>query len=218
MNITFEKFITFDWFWGTHKKIMVAALKFFPHLQKYEALFNEFVVRPDFTEKGFLRNWHFYLPEKGTSFLDFSGQGNAYARYNLHIRKMLFAIKQRNTYQAIKHAGKALHFLQDMTQPHHTQGGFVFNKVFNLFTHRGFESFVRENEDRFLQGLAPDPFMPADFDELFKINVEFSSNITMPMKKNKKSDWERIAHAGIQQAARSTHAFLSILDNMLPSH
>lgn len=217
MDIRFDKIINFDWFWGTHKKITKAALEFFPRLEKYEALFKEFVVRPDFTEKGFLRNWHFYLPEKGKSYLDFSGKGNAYARYKLHVKKMLFAIAKGHTYQAIKCAGKALHYLQDMTQPHHTQGGFIATKFLNLFTHRGFESFVKKHEDRFLEGLAPDPFMPKDFDELFQLNVEFSTNITTPVKKNKDSEWERIAHAGLQQAARSTHAFLEMFDKLLPA-
>lgn len=218
MDINFETIINFDWFWGTHKKITKAALAFFPRLQRYEELLKEFVVRPDFTEKGFLRNWHFYLPDKNKSYLDFSGKDNAYTRYRLHVAKMLFAIRKRNIYQAVKHTGKALHFLQDMTQPHHTQGGFIFNKAFNLRTHRQFENFVSQNEDRLLQGLAPDHFMPKDFDKLFKLNVEFSTNITTPIKKNKDTDWERIAHAGLQQAARSTHAFLEMFDKLLPAN
>lgn len=210
---------SFGWFYGTHKRVTMLALKDFPRLQKYEEIFKEFVIRPDFNETGPFSSWHFYCPKtKKGSFLDITGTWNAYARYKLHVERMLLAVENRNTYRIVKHAGKALHFLQDMTQPHHTQEGAFHNKFWHSQTHFRFEQFVKENQDGFLKGIQFDSPTPNDFEDLFIKNVEFSSQLCIPVKGNQNIDWEWVGKAGVVQAAKSTRIFLATLDKLLPSH
>lgn len=206
----------FGWFDKTHRFAIGKVIKELPDLQKYEEILKEFVVRPDYNELGYWGNWHFYYPKTEGSFLDINRQNNAFVRYRLHVEKMLEAISEEDRmYKVMKHAGKALHFLQDMTQPHHTQEGFFFNKVLNVNTHLGFEKLVNEMRKPFLKGHIIAPPISQSFEDIFMGNVNFSSKIGIPTDANRTNDWEHTGKEGLKQAVDSTWAFLSKVNDML---
>ena len=106
---------SFGWKDVTHKKITETALSDKTELKPYEADLAKFAQQPDFDEIGFYSNLHFYYPlAQQKSFFDPSGKDNAYGRYAFHVDKMKEAIDKKNTLLACEHAGRALHFLQDV--------------------------------------------------------------------------------------------------------
>jgi hypothetical protein len=215
MKINKSDNINFGWSDKTHKYVLSRVIQEFPKLQKYEEILKEFVVRPDYNELGFIGNYHFYSPNTRRSFLDYNGKNNAYVRYSLHVKKMIEAvsIKERD-FKIMKHAGKALHFLQDMTQPHHTQEGFFFNKVLEVKTHIDFETFAEKKLNEFLEGSFCSLKGGKSFEDIFLDNVSFSSKIATPTKTNK-TEWARIGKAGVLHAYTSTKEFLAKLNDML---
>lgn len=205
----------FGWSDKTHRYILSKVIQEFPKLKKYEEILKEFVVRPDYNELGFVGNYHFYSPNTGRSFLDYNGRNNAYSRYLLHVKKMFEAIsiKERD-FKIMKHAGKALHFLQDMTQPHHSQQGFFFNKVIEVRTHINFETFAEKKLDEFLKDLSQYTVEGKSVENIFAGNLTFASKTGIPTKANKE-EWERIARESIIQAVNSTREFLTNLNSRL---
>lgn len=208
---------SFGWFYGTHKFVTRLALRPYSWLRMHQTMFDEFVVRPDLrlNERGLFGNRHFYCLKTKGSFLDFNGKGNAHARYKFHVEQMLLAIENEDAFRIIKNAAKALHFLQDVTQPHHTQEGFFFNKVRHVGIHRRFEQFVKENQKSFLPEHIEYVNNPREFEDIFMDNVKFSSKVGIPVESNIETDWERIGKVSLEQAVKSTREFLSKVDELI---
>lgn len=215
---------SFGWFYGTHHDAVAIPLKLYPELNQHKAIFRNFVVKPDIDELGPFLNYHFYSLKTGKGFCDFSGDQNALGRYKRHVQIMFDTIHSQKpeVFEIIKHAAKAIHFLQDMTQPHHTLAYkfFLLNlykKFAGLNVHMEFEKFIRESQDGFFKDLVIKPLTtkPREFDEIFMDNVKFSSTLGLPVAENKESDWIRIGKAGVFQAIDSTSEFLAKLTEIL---
>jgi len=215
MEVKIQSQQSFGWFIGTHKRVTRFALRDFPDLKPYQDNLEIFAQKPDFDENGTLNNWHFYTPfQQKNSFLDFNNKGNAFARYQEHVEKMLACIQGKNTDLGIEHAGRALHFLQDMTQIHHTQKGLLFNKVFNLKLHVDFEHFVKKNQEDCFGSYVEKPFTNASFDDIFMENVRLSMNSTFPIRKTRFA-WEYVGRDAINQTIHSTKEFLTKLSRLM---
>lgn len=213
MKTTIDNSTNFGWFYGTHKRITRRALKNIPSLQQFSEKLAEFSKKPDLDEQGIFNNWHFYSPVMRTKYCDFNGAESAYTRYREHVKKMLVAIKANQTDLYIEHAGRALHFLQDMTQPQHTQKGFVFNKLIQLHKHLKFEESAR-NQDKWFDIYKEIPFRNMTFSTIFKQNVDLSTKNDLP-KGEDITKWDGIIEKGINQAIFSTSEFLEKLSKLV---
>ena len=213
MDINIKDKTNFGWFYGTHKRITRMALKDLPNLRKYQDVIEEFVQRPDFDEQGIFNNWHFFSPIQQKSFFDFKCKGNAVAKYEEHVKKIL-ENANKNINLCIEHTGRALHFLQDMTQPHHTQKSFFFNKIFNLKTHLSFEKFVKKTQNEYFESYITEPFKNLSFKNLIMENIKSSSEYRFPTTKNRYI-WDQFGRKGIHQAIFSTKEFLTKIDKLI---
>lgn len=208
----------FGWRWPTHEKVTSIYVDRFPKLSKYKKQLTEFVVKPDFDERGFKGNNHFYYPPQlfrpRESFLDFFGMNNAAARYEHHIFYFDKFVNRDND-KAMEHAGRALHFLQDVTQPHHIERGTVFKKWKDLSMHREFEElsysdiFVNNSKSVKLD------VTPNDFQDLFEDAVAVTETIKPANLKNR-DKWHEIAQDGITNMKAVTVEFLkNVSDSLL---
>lgn len=217
---------SFGWRFKTHEKITEIILEDFPKLDKYKSTITKFVTRPDFDERGFKGNNHFYYPAKTLrprqSFLDFLGQNNAASRYSLHMYEFNRLLGKDDN-KAMEHAGRALHFLQDVTQPQHTERGTVLKKWIDLKVHKEFENYTLNNQDKFitnaLEGNAERGGWYKDYgyedrDNLFNFQVAFSTAISPANKQNRLS-WDYIAQFGITNAVEATKGFLNIISSCI---
>ncbi len=217
---------SFGWRFKTHEKITGIILEDFPKLEKYKNTITKFVTRPDFDERGFKGNNHFYYPPRGfrhrESFFDFFACNNAAARYTIHMYEFDRFVNRDNQ-KAMEHAGRALHFLQDVTQPQHTERGTILKKWKDLKIHKEFENYTLDNQDKFiskaLEGNAERGGWYKDYDyndkdKLFNFQVAFSTAIP-PANKENKLFWDYIAQYGITNAVEATKGFLNIVSSRL---
>lgn len=208
----------FGWRDATHKEIVETVLKDYPNLQQYGPILEEFVQKPDFDEKGFKSNNHFYFPPKSfsvfKSFLDISGKSNAYAYYLKHVSIMQDCIEKGDIPTALEHAGRAMHFLQDVSQPHHSHRGNIIKKANERAVHSEFETFAKENQEQFLNSLTCKNQHYDNFSDLFIKTANYSSNSKSASKENK-DEWEQIAQNGINNAFSATKEFINKLNSLL---
>lgn len=206
--------INFGWNYRTHKRVTGFALEDFPKLKPFKKNLEEFVQKPDFDEKGLLNNWHFCFKKKMKTFLYSRLKDNAYTKYMEHVTNMIMAADEKNIDSCIEHAGRAMHFLQDVAQPHHTHKNSACNKIFQYKDHVNFENFARENQQKYFDDFAEKPTIDISFKDIFLKNLNFSTEIKLPTKINK-TEWDSIGKNSINQAILSTKEFLAKLESLI---
>lgn len=203
--------------------------KYTPASTPTEKFINEIsdsTMLPDLLKKetGFVTNSHFYfLPEgslKTESFGKDVKTNNALVSYLNHLTKAEASI---NTGMFAQESGMALHYLQDMTVPMHTQRAniplfkhFPFpGKIVDFFLHKNFESGkklgILSKQEKLAQNYKPDfdklrESLPDEFSskDLFMSNVEFSSQPQLQVKRSNKKDWQKIQQEIFNRAVDST--------------
>lgn len=214
VNDSVNNNVNFGWTCKTHRKITEFALEDFPKLLPAKKMFQDFVQRPDFDELGTLGNWHFYSKSTKSSFVDFNKKSNALARYNEHVKELKEAAKDKNSPLFFEHAARALHFLQDMTQPHHTNKGLLFNKIFELRTHLRFEKFVQTRQYDYFEEYVRTTPQNSTFEQIFSNNVHSSLKNAVPFNKNS-NIWNDIGQNRFNRAVDSTREFMTQLSELI---
>lgn len=212
----------FGWNIKTHKKITKYAiqnsdLKLKSH---HEHILIEASKQPDIDETQLHSSSHFcfaipkdFKPKRFLSFIDFSGKNNALAKFIKHIDKAQKAMSKDKTHKSLDELGRALHFLQDICVPLHSEKGSFIKKFIDSKMHLEYEiGFVNANTDKFLR-----PQVIVDFDKkedfktfalnLFKENFDFSSKFKIS-NKNKES-WSEIAQVTMDKAVSSTQKLIT---------
>lgn len=207
---------TFGWKDVTHKKITETALKERTELKPYESDLAKFAQQPDFDETGFYSNLHFYYPfAQQKSFYDPSGKDNAYGRYTYHADKMKKAINDKDPTAACEHAGRALHFLQDVSEQHHSHAGSMSEKATEQKVHIEFENFVQNNQEKMFPLLKPqNPQKYDDFDDLFIKTANYSATSDFATEENK-NKWDDIAKDGLSNSLVTTKMFLDKFNSLI---
>lgn len=215
--------INFGFNYSTHRKIAQKLIEEeYPKLQKYAPTIKYAVVNPDFDELGFHSNSHFYYPEKKLlrfreSFFDFDGLHNARAKYNEHIDKFFAASKYCRFSEMAEEAGRAKHFLDDMSVGLHVQRGNIFQKWRDREMHKRFEDYIYDNEDVFIANSKKSPvkFITDDFDDIFVSVVDYSKNSEFPNNHNQQR-WQVIAQNSVNAAMDASRVFLNKVSEFLP--
>ena len=215
--------INFGFNFCTHRKITQYLIEEeFPKLQKYAPIIKQAVQNPDFAELGFHSNSHFYFPVESIfrpreSFLDFDGLHNARAKYNEHINKFFAASKYYRYNEMVEEAGRAKHFLDDMSVGLHVQRGNIFQKWRDQKLHKHFEDYIYENENTFIMNAKKSPvkFNTGDFDDVFMSVVNYSKNSEFPNNYNEHR-WQNIAQNTVNVAMDASRVFLNKVSEFLP--
>lgn len=112
-------------------------------------------VLPDDDEKDGNFVWHFYGPD-GTNYL--GGSVTAYTKCIDHYNRAVSLYNAGSKSAAMEELGRALHYLQDVNEPHH-----AMNKVAVLTNHIGFEKEAEENRTSYaLTGLTSSIYSDAN--------------------------------------------------------
>lgn len=208
MDIRAKDKTNFGWLPATHKRIINCTVKNFPDLELPQKRLEKFVQKPDFDETNVL--WIFGHRHDYCKNLP----NNAFDYYKKHVSLMISAIKSENKQLIWEHAGRALHFLQDMAQPLHTQKSPSFCGVIKFIEHLKFERFVRKKQAIFIENHSTITPKIRSFEELFLNTVRVSSQSEPPVAANK-DKWINIGRAGINEAIDSTTEFLTKVKKMI---
>lgn len=214
MEVSFNNKTSFGWFYGTHKRVTRLVLRDFPRLAQFRETLEECAQKPDFDELGTFSKSHFYSPSKKKGFLDHRGKDNAFVHYRDHVSKMLAAAEVKSTDLCIEHAGRAIHFLQDIAQPQHTQKVSVLSKLFGLKAHLRFEEFAKRKQAGCFVKYQYKSSTQGDFEEIFLSTAISSSKNLYPIQKNRYA-WERIGRNAINDAIHATRGFVEKLNAII---
>lgn len=129
---------------------------------------------------------HFYYPNnKIKSYLDYTGTHNAKHLYKTHIKKALKAFRVGNTTIGTDEAGRALHYLQDMTQANHIDSGSIITKAKEAAVHHHkFEINAYDKQNNFYENYTPIEINENSFNDLFNKTVSLSQRNQIPRKNN----------------------------------
>jgi hypothetical protein len=217
----------FGWGIKTHKKITKLALE--NSNLKLKEHHKKMLIRaskqPDIEEISFFGSDHFCFaipkdmkPVRFLSFLDFSGNHNALAKFIKHLEKSQKALLSDKKHKALEEIGRAIHFLQDMCVPLHTEKGAFMPKLRDSRMHVDYEeNFVGTRLGKLI---SPQKVSETDNSQdfktfalsLFKENFDFSSKYKIS-KKNKNA-WEPIAQETMNQAVGSTQKLLNAFSDL----
>lgn len=208
MEIMAKDKTNFGWLPATHKKIISCTAKNFSNLELPQKRLEKFVQKPDFDETNIL--WFFGHKHNYCKNLP----NNAFDYYKKHVNLMVSAIKAENKPLFWEHAGRALHFLQDVAQPLHTQKPPSFCGVIKFVEHLKFERFVRKKQEVFIRNYSIKTHKIRNFEELFLNTVKISSQSEPPITANK-DKWMNIGQAGFNKAIDSTTEFLTKIEELV---
>lgn len=214
MDISVKDRTSFGLKFYTHRRISDYCIKDFPSLHEFKRDLGLNVQIPDFDELGRPHkkfqniNSHFYFPETGKSYLDFSGQDNALAFYKRHITEMEKAKDANDIKGYLCQAGRALHFLHDMGVPHHTRRGSILTKLLEWRSHSKFEESVDINLRDIFRNYRVNTIVEQNYEDLFFKNVQASSMLELPTMKNKYK-WIYIGEDSVNAIIDSTRLFFS---------
>ena len=198
----------------THRKIAEKLIKEeYPKLQKYTPILKYAVEKPDLEACGFQCNTHFYYPDRTLlrvreSFFDFDGLHNARSKFNEHMSNFAEAKKYCRYSEMMDEAGRAKHFLDDMSVGLHVQRGNILQKWRDKKMHEQFEYYVFENQDTFIKNAQKTPieFKTDSFDDIFMSVVDYVKNTEFPTKNNK-AKWPLLAQESMNVALDASRVF-----------
>ena len=209
---------------NTHKKIAQKLIKEeYPKLRNYAPIIQNAVVKPDFEEIGFHCNTHFYYPDQNMfrpreSFFDFDGQHNARSKFNEHMNNFMEASKYCRFSEMADEAGRAKHFLDDMSVGLHVQRGNILQKWRDKKMHERFEIYIRDNDDAFIKNAEKSPveFKTDTFDDIFMSVANFTKDTEFPNSTNT-DKWPEIAQNTINVAMDASRVFFDKVSKFMPS-
>lgn len=155
-----------------------------------------------------------FKSDNSVSFMDFSGRNNAKAAYEDQIDLTDEAIEDEDDMLAIQNAARACHFLQDMTQPQHTEETSAFGKALDLKIHTDYEKYAEENLDTFANNCKTTVRNPRNSKQLFADTFAATKSIGNITRENE-PNWSEITQKQFNLAVQSTKEFLQNVSNQM---
>ena len=215
------------------KKPMTSAEKFLEEITNGSMM-------PDLlrSEIGFGTNSHFYFLPDGRHVSESFGlhhsRNNAFVSFLKHISN---AEKLKNSPNIPQELGMALHFIQDVTVPMHTQranikifkNSPVLGKIVDFMMHSKFENNRKigmvSRHKELLKSYKPGyeklrASLPENYtlEDIFMSNVRFSTNPDLQIARNNKDKWTQIQQTIFNRAVDSTVLMLEKIAELLQSH
>ena len=204
---------SFGWHYKMHSDIVQKSTQKKNLPVSFINILKKSVEKPDFEEFVLYGQKHFYFPnDRIKSYLDYTGTHNAKYMYNKHIKNMDSA---QNTEEFLDEAGRALHYLQDITQPHHIESGSIIKKAKDaMHPHHEFEMMIYDQQEKLTPNKPKTHLKSNNFQELFDETVNLSLQNQVP-KNDNKEEWINISKYAIDLTIASTEKFLDIMKKHL---
>lgn len=100
----------------------------------------KFSTQPDIDENNGLFKWHYYNPITGKNFV--KGDVTALTKFNEHYNSAIMNYNKNNYQKTWDELGRAIHFLEDINTPVHTNSQDVLDATSYLSFHVKFESYI----------------------------------------------------------------------------
>lgn len=111
-------------------------------LNSYTTALAEASDLPDKDENDYAFSWHFYDPDTGKNYN--GGSDTALSKLIEHYNQAVRLYNNNNVTDAIEELGRACHYVEDLSEPHHAS-----NKVAVVSKHTQFEEFCNTNRSSY---------------------------------------------------------------------
>lgn len=163
-------------------------------------------ILPDVDEKnGILYDWHFYGPD-GKNYL--GGSVTAYTKCIEHYNDAVELYEDGAVSDAMETLGRALHYLQDVNEPHHAMNVEATQIPNN---HLSFESEVEADQENYeVTGLTSSTYTDADYSlgTIIDDYAETARDWYDDAASSSSSDRDRAAGACVRNSQRATATVL----------
>lgn len=213
MRINSDEKRNFGWTIKTHANLSKLALEKFPQLTKYA---NNIIAGSQYPSVA-MHNYYFINPRGhyfyGKEDVFLNKNCSALSNYLDYCTRACFKLKFKDTDSVAAQSGIALHFLQDIANPIHTQNK---NKgIINYFRHYLFEKkaekFSNNLSDFIVENDVKNTIPSAVFDDTYKK----SSSMNHPFDKENMNNWDDTIKESLQLAYDSTCKFLEEVTQLL---
>ncbi len=165
-------------------------------------------------ERGFYNNTHFFFPNKKNKSFGFGKNkyNNALAMFKEHYQNALIA---KNKEDFLRNTGYALHYLQDVSVPLHTQSGSIIHKIFNYTKHGIFEKGKKSGATAKLhilkQNFKKEDLTYNSLIDLFVDTANFSQKPEFKVSWFNKNKWPYIQQECFNKGTNITRIFIEKL-------
>ncbi len=201
---------SFGWNRTTHLEMTMLALKDIDMEPKDKRQLARFCQMPDSmkSELGFYHNTHFFFPDSKKSSFGFNDSENAYDRFNRHV---IDAVEPLDRDDFLRNTGYALHYLQDVSMPMHTEAGGIFQKMRDFYLHKNFEAGKKFGATPHLEelkaGYTPHRIETRSVRKIFLDTARYSSQFKV--SRFNKKDWLKIQQDCFNYGVDATRAFVA---------
>lgn len=216
MNISTNQQINFKWNRTTHLEMTLLALKDSNIDISVQRQLARYSQMPDLSkkERGFYNNTHFFFPNKKNKSFGFGKNkyNNALAMFKEHYQNALIA---KNKEDFLRNTGYALHYLQDVSVPLHTQSGSIIHKIFNYTKHGIFEKGKKSGATAKLhilkQNFKKEDLTYNSLIDLFVDTANFSQKPEFKVSWFNKNKWPYIQQECFNKGTNITRIFIEKL-------
>lgn len=154
------------------------------------------------------------MNKNAVSYMDYNGKNNAKYAYLEHLDKMDNAIEDEDIDLAIENAGRACHFLQDVSQPQHIEETTTLGKAIDLKIHTDFEDFTEKNVNEYAQKYETESTDRRHYLQLFQDTFGQTKELGKITRKNE-PEWKEMSQKQFNMAVQATKEFLQNLSIQL---
>ena len=147
------------------------------------------------------------MNKNAVSYMDYNGENNAKSAYLEHIDKVDNAIEDEDIDATIENAGRACHFLQDISQPQHIEETTTIGKAIDLKIHTDFEDYAEKHVSEFAKDFKFDNSTQRHNLQLFQDTFSQTKDIGKITRKNE-PNWDEITKKQFNTAVQATKEFL----------
>ncbi len=132
--------------------------------EEYSQFYNEkaradlftYCVQPDFDENIGIYKYHFYNPATGKNFV--GENASALTKFTGHYKSAIKYYKSNRLSKAWEELGRALHFLEDINTPVHSNAQVLVDATFQVPDHTSFEELCIKEQDKHVASMNKDEF------------------------------------------------------------
>ena len=201
---------SFGWNRTTHLEMTMLALKDIDMEPKDKRQLARFSQMPDFikSELGFHNDTHFFFPDSNRSSFGFNRKENAFFQYKKHI---VNAMSPLNKEDFLRNTGYALHYLQDVSMPMHTERSGLLAKIRDYYLHKNFEAGKKLGATAHIEelktGSIPNRIETQSVRRIFLDTARYSSQFKV--SRFNKKDWLKIQQDCFNLGVDATRAFVT---------
>ena len=214
MKIDFSTKQNFGWKPQTHAAITEYAIKSFPKLKKYKGTIVAASQLPDLA----LYDLNLINPQAhnyfGVQLYKFGTPKDAFSFYVKFFREYLSAFMNNKPDVAMTKAGEALHFLQDIANPLHTNP--KYQGLLSTFRHSRYEKLADKKVAHISEFIPQNTeILPEFYIDNFLNTYHTSSKMPHPFKKEELKNWDNSIKNSLTLAYDATRTFLDDVSALL---